>query len=54
VNVTTGAVSVATTAIALADARVGDQIDVRLQRPARTLRTRVTAPGSVQLIDGSQ
>lgn len=53
VSVAIGGISVTTSAIALADARVGDQIDVRLQRPARTLRTRVTGPGSVQLMGGS-
>jgi flagella basal body P-ring formation protein FlgA len=46
-----GGVSVMTTAIALADARVGDQIEVRLQHPARTLRTRVIARGAVRLVD---
>ena len=46
-------ISVTTKAIALSDARVGDQIDVRLQRPTRTLRTRVIGPGSVQLLDAS-
>jgi flagella basal body P-ring formation protein FlgA len=51
VSVVTGGISVTTTAIALADARKGDQISVRLQRPARTLRTRVTGPGSVQLTE---
>jgi flagella basal body P-ring formation protein FlgA len=53
VTVATGGISVSTTAIALADARVGDRIEVRLQRPARILRTRVIGPGSVQLMDGS-
>jgi flagella basal body P-ring formation protein FlgA len=53
VSVATRGVSITTGAIALADARVGDQIDVRLQHPTRTLRTRVTGPGSVQLMDGS-
>ncbi len=46
-------VSVVTSATALADAKVGDRIDVRLQRPARRLRTVVTGPGSVQLMEGS-
>jgi flagellar basal body P-ring formation protein FlgA len=53
VSVATGGISVMTSAVALADASVGDQIDVRLQRPARTLRTRVTGPGLVQLVEGS-
>jgi flagella basal body P-ring formation protein FlgA len=53
VTVATGGISVTTNAIALADARVGDLISVRLQRPARTLHTRVIGPGSVQLVDGS-
>jgi flagella basal body P-ring formation protein FlgA len=53
VSVSANAVSVTTRAIALADASVGDQIDVRLQRPRRTLRTRVIGPGLVQLMDGS-
>jgi flagella basal body P-ring formation protein FlgA len=52
-NVKLRGISVAATAIALSDARVGDEIEVRLQHPARTLKTRVTAPGSVQLLDGS-
>jgi len=53
VSVAIEGVSVATTAIALADAKVGDRIDVRLQHPIRTLRTRVTGPGLVQLTDES-
>lgn len=53
VSVATGGINVTTSAVALADASVGDQIDVRLQRPARTLRTRVAAPGLVQLEEGS-
>jgi flagella basal body P-ring formation protein FlgA len=53
VIVATGGISVSTSAVALADARVGDRIEVRLQRPARILRTRVIGPGSVQLTDGS-
>ena len=51
VSVATGAINVTTSAVALADASVGDQIDVRLQRPARTLRTRVAGPGVVQLVE---
>lgn len=38
-------------AIALADAWVGDRVEVRLDRPARTFKTRVTGPGSVQLTE---
>lgn len=53
VSVANGAINVTTSAVALADASVGDQIDVRLQRPARTLRTRVAGPGLVQLVEGS-
>jgi flagella basal body P-ring formation protein FlgA len=53
VSVSANAVSVTMRAIALADARVGDQIDVRLRHPTRTLRTRVIGPGLVQLMDGS-
>ena len=51
VSASSGAISVSTTAIALADARVGDQIDIRLARPTRTLRARVIAAGSVQPAD---
>jgi flagella basal body P-ring formation protein FlgA len=51
VSAAEGGVSVTTTAVALADARVGDEIDVRLQRPARTLRTRVIGRGAVRLVD---
>jgi flagella basal body P-ring formation protein FlgA len=51
VSASSGAISVSTTAIALADAQVGDQIDIRLARPTRTLRARVIAPGSVQPAD---
>ena len=53
VTVEIGGISVSTTAVALADARVGDRTEVRLLRPARILRTRVIGPGSVQLTDGS-
>lgn len=52
VTVSTGAVSVTASAVALSDARVGDQIEVRMQRPTRTLRTRVIGPGAV-LLEGS-
>lgn len=51
ISVVTRGISVTTTAVALADARRGDQVAVRLQRPARTLRTRVTGPGAVQLLE---
>jgi len=51
VSASSGGIVVTAMATALADARVGDQIDVRLQRPMRTLRTRVTARGAVQLVD---
>ncbi len=44
-------ITVSTTATALADARAGDQIDVRLRHPARTLRAHVTGPGAAQLMD---
>jgi len=44
-------IRLSTTAMALADARVGDLIDVRLHHPPRTFRTRVTAPGAVQLAE---
>lgn len=50
VSVASGGISVTTRAIALADAKVGDQVDVRLQRPTRILRTRVTGLGAVQPI----
>lgn len=51
VSVQTNGISVSTTAIALADARVGDRIDVRLPRTTRVLSTRVTGPGRVELQD---
>jgi flagella basal body P-ring formation protein FlgA len=50
VSASSGVIRVTTMAIALADAQVGDQIDVRLQHPTRTLRTRVTGRGAVQLV----
>lgn len=53
VTVTKNGINVSTIAIALADANAGDRIDVRLRHPARTLRTRVTGPGAVQLLDES-
>jgi flagella basal body P-ring formation protein FlgA len=51
VSVRSKDITVTTTAIALADARVGDEIDVRLRHPVRIFRARVTGPGSVQLPD---
>jgi len=52
VTVSSAGVSVAATGTALTDARVGDAVDVRLLRPTRILRARVTGPGSAQLADG--
>lgn len=49
VSVSNGSITVSTSAIALADAQVGDQVDVRLPHPMRILKARVTARGSVQL-----
>jgi flagella basal body P-ring formation protein FlgA len=49
----TGAITVSTTATALADADVGDRVDVRLQHPLRTLKARVIGPGAVQPVEGS-
>jgi flagella basal body P-ring formation protein FlgA len=51
VSVIENGISISTSAVALADAQVGDRLDVRLQHPARTLKTRVTAPGAAQLVD---
>jgi flagella basal body P-ring formation protein FlgA len=53
VSVAIGGINVTVAAVSLADARVGDEVDVRLQRPARVLRTQVVGPGSVQLTDRS-
>jgi flagella basal body P-ring formation protein FlgA len=53
VSVASGGISVTTTAIALGDAWVGDQVDVRLRQPTRTLRTRVIGPAAVQLMGDS-
>lgn len=44
-------IDVSTTAVALADASVGDLVDVRLAHPLRTLRTRVTDRRVVQLAE---
>jgi flagella basal body P-ring formation protein FlgA len=52
-RVATNGVSVTVTTIALADAMVGDQVDVRWLRPRRTFKTLVTGPGSVQLLSES-
>jgi flagella basal body P-ring formation protein FlgA len=51
VRVAAGSISVMTMGTALADAKVGDRIDVRLEHPLRTLRTRVVGPAAVQLVD---
>ena len=51
VNVASGPIAVSTAAVALADAWLGDRIDVRLRYPTRTLKARVTGPGTVQLAD---
>lgn len=50
VSVAAPGVNVTTSAIALADAMVGDQVDVLMKHPRRTLRTRVSGPGAVQLL----
>jgi flagella basal body P-ring formation protein FlgA len=49
ITASAGGVSVTASAIALSDGRVGDRIEVRMQRPARTLRARVIGAGAVQL-----
>jgi flagella basal body P-ring formation protein FlgA len=51
-SVASGAVSVTALATALADARIGDELDVRLQHPIRTLKARVVAPGAAALVTG--
>lgn len=51
ISVAINGIKITTAATALADARVGDQVDVRLQRPPRTLRAQVTGPGSVRLLE---
>jgi len=53
VSVAAGGISVTTSAVALADARVGDRVDVRLPKPTRVLKTRVIGPSAVQLMDES-
>ena len=45
-------VRVAVDATALADARVGDLVEVRLRRPERSMQARVTGEGAVQLVGG--
>jgi flagella basal body P-ring formation protein FlgA len=50
VSVAAQGVNVTTSAVALADAMIGDQVDVLMKRPRRTLRTRVSGPGAVQLL----
>jgi len=52
-TVAVGAINVTIAAVSLADARAGDEIEVRLHRPARILKARVTGPGSAQLLDRS-
>jgi len=52
VSVESGAVSVTVLATALADGRIGDELDVRLRHPIRTLKARVVAPGAAQLVTG--
>lgn len=49
VAVTAGAIRVMTVATALADARVGEPVSVRLDRPPRTVKARVIGPASVEL-----
>jgi flagella basal body P-ring formation protein FlgA len=53
VSVLVPGIRLTTTAIALADARLGDEIPVRLQHPARILKARVTGIGSAELVDAS-
>jgi flagella basal body P-ring formation protein FlgA len=51
-DVKSGTVTISTLAVALADARIGDELDVRLQNPIRTFKTRVVAPGAAKLMAG--
>jgi flagella basal body P-ring formation protein FlgA len=55
VNVTTavGGIMVTARAVALTDGMVGDRIEVRLQRPARVRRIRITGPDAGLLTDGT-
>jgi flagella basal body P-ring formation protein FlgA len=52
IDVKAGTVTISTLATALADARVGDELDVRLQNPIRTFKARVVAPGTARLMAG--
>ena len=54
VAVMSGAIRVTTVATALADARVGEPVPVRLENPRRTLLARVTGVGAVELEAASQ
>jgi flagella basal body P-ring formation protein FlgA len=51
VTVTGDGVVVRVGAIALADARIGDRVDVRLSRSTSVLKTRVIGRGAVELLD---
>jgi flagella basal body P-ring formation protein FlgA len=44
-----GGISLTITGVALADAMIGDRIEVRLSGPSRTRRVRVTAAGAARL-----
>jgi flagella basal body P-ring formation protein FlgA len=46
-------IEVTASATALADARTGDRVDLRLRHPVRTLPARVTGPGTAQLLQGN-
>jgi flagella basal body P-ring formation protein FlgA len=48
-RVSTSGINVITDAVALSDAMKGEWLQVRLQRPSRTLRARVVEPGLVEL-----
>jgi len=50
VVVVAGSVSVVAQGTALDDAHTGDTVDVRLQRPSRIVKARVTGPGSTELV----
>jgi flagella basal body P-ring formation protein FlgA len=49
VVVVAGAIRVTSVAVALTDARVGEQVPVRLDHPRRTVQARATGPGMVEL-----
>ncbi len=49
VGVRSGGIRITTLATALVDAHVGEVADVRLDRPSRTLRARVTARGEAEV-----